>query len=230
MPSKHGNIFYFVLGCLVIFFGLFMYWPAQDIPLPKNAKKEGNVIHIDLSDGATNEAERKEASFAVPEKFKPRVSESGFAFYFKFPDGSPYSGNDFPLPPDQIRVVVRHHARLEASRSNYVLQHMQPKDGPLFATPWFVERKDGLEIYQYKINKTAIGTYFNFIAKDGSNILVDDSGDWSRDYEIDRQFRPHIELTYLVPKPIIRDSKHFIEYASAVDDSVLKLVQTFQSK
>lgn len=230
MPSKRIKIIFYVASSLAILCGLFIYWATRDIPLPNNAKKEGNMIHIDISEEATNEAAKKEALFIVPAKFTPKVSESGFAFYFKFPEGTPYTGNDFPLPPDQIRVVIRHHAKIEAARSSYILRKTQPKNGPLFATPWFVEAKDGLEIYQYKINATAIGTYFNFVATDGSNILAQDAGDWSRVYEIDRQLSPHIELTYLPPKNLVRGSKHFVEDVTAVDNAVLKLVQSFQSK
>jgi hypothetical protein len=39
------------------------------------------MIQIDISEDATNETERKEALFVVPEKFKPRVSEGGFALF-----------------------------------------------------------------------------------------------------------------------------------------------------
>lgn len=230
MPSKRIKIILYVLGSLAILSGLFIYWTTRDIPLPKNAKKVGDMIYIDISEEATNEAERKEALFVVPESFNPRVFESGFAFYFKFPDGTPHTGNDFPLPRDQIRVVIKHHAKIEAARSSYILRNTQLKGGKLFATPWFVESKDGLEIYQYKIDTTATGTYFNFVAKDGSNILAEDAGDWSRDYETNRQLSPHIELTYLPPKNLVRDFKHFVEDITAVDNAVLKLVKSFQSK
>lgn len=230
MPTKRSNTVYYVLGSLAILFGLFMYWAASDIPLPKNAKKIGDMIHIDISEGATNETERKDALFVVPERFKPGVFERGFAFYFKYPDGTPYSGNDFPLPADQIRVVVAHHAKTSALFSEGILRQTQPKNGPLFARPWFVEAKDGLEIYQYRINKTVIGTYFKFVATDGSNILTNDPGDWSRDYLTYRKLSPHIELNYLPPRSLVRDSKHLVEDISAIDNVVLKLVQSFQSK
>lgn len=230
MPNKRSNKLYYVIGSLVILIGLFMYWATSEIPLPKNAKKVGDMIQIDISEGATDEAERKEGGFVVPKSFNPRVFESGFAFYFKFPDGTPYSGDDFPLPQDQIRVVIKHHAKIEAARSSYILRNTQPMGGTLYATPWFVGSKDGLEIYQYRINATAIGTYFNFVAKDGSNILAEDAGDWSRDYEINRQLSPHIELTYLPPKNLIRDSNHFVEDVTTVDNAVLKLAHSFQSK
>lgn len=230
MPSKRIKIIFYVVGSLAVLFGLFMNWATSDIPLPKNAKMEGNMIHIDISEEATNEAEKKEALFIVPDKFKPRVSEGAIAFYFKFPDGTPYTGNESPIPLDSVRVVVKHHAKTTALLSEYVLRHTQPKGGALFATPWFVERKDRLEIYQYKINATAIGTYFNFVATDGSNILADDPGDWSRDYEINKKLSPHIELTYLLSKKLIRDPTHFVEDVTAVDNVVLKLVQSFQSK
>jgi len=85
-------------------------------------------------------------------------------------------------------------------------------------------------MYQYKINATAIGTYFKFVATDGSNILADDAGDWARAYEINRKLSPHIELNYLLSKKLVRDSKHFIEDVTAVDNAVLKLAKSFQSK
>ncbi|HUW25982.1 MAG TPA: hypothetical protein VMW07_05595 [Gallionella sp.] len=228
MPNNRSNVSYYVFGVIAVLFGLFMYWATSDIPLPNNAKKEGSMIHIDLSDGATDEREIKESLFVVPDKFKPRVSEGSFAFYFKLPDGTPYSGDDSPQPPDQVRVVVSHHAK--AFKSEYTLRNTQPKGGSLFATPWFVESKDGLEIYQFKINATAIGTYFNFVAKDGSNILALDAGSWSWKYEINRKLSPHIEITYLLPKPLVRDSKHFVEDVTVADNVILKLVQSFQSK
>jgi hypothetical protein len=219
-----------VISCLIILFGLFVFVSTRDIPLPNNAKKEGDMIHIDIGEEATNETEKKEARFIVPERFTPEVFERGFAFNFKLPDGTPYTGNESPVPLDRVRVVVKHHAKIEAARSSYILRQTQPKDGPLFAAPWFVESKDGLEIYQYKINATAIGLYFKFDASDGSNILADDAGDWARAYEINRKLSPHIELNYLLSKKLVRDPKHFIEDVTAVDNAVLKLVQSFQSK
>lgn len=230
MPSKRSKIIFYVVGSLAILFGLFMSWATSDIPLPKNAKKEGHMIHIDINEEATNEAERKEASFVVPEKFTPEVFERGFAFNFKFPDGTPYTGNESPVPVDRVRVVVRHHAKIEAARSSYILLHTQPKDGPLFTIPWFVESKDGVEIYQFKINSSAIGTYFKFVATDGSNVLAEDGGDWASAYQVDRKLSSHIELTYMLKKPLVRDTKHFVEDVTAVDNAVLKLVQSFQSK
>lgn len=230
ISNKHSNNLYYIIGSFAILFGLFMFFASSDIPPPKNAKKVGNVIHIDIGEEATSDTEKKEVSFVVPDKFKPRVFESEIDFYFKFPDGTPYSGNDFPLPRDQIRVEIKHHAKIGAARSNYILKNIQPKGGELFATPWFVESKGGLDTYQYKISATAIGTYFNFVAKDGSNILANVPTDLSRSYTIDRQFSPHIELTYLIPKNLIRDPKHFIDDVTAVDNAVLKLVQSFQSK
>lgn len=230
MPTKRSNISYYVFGGLAVLFGLFMFWATRDIPLPNNARKEGGMIYIDISDGATDEAEKKEALFIVPDKFKPKVSEGAIAFNFKFPDATPYTGNESPVPLDSVRVVIEHHAKIEAARSSYILRQTQPKDGPLFAIPWFVENKDGLEIYKYKISATAIGTYFKFVATDGSNILAGDAGDWARAYETNRKLSSHIELIYLVPKPLIRDPKHFVEDVTAVDNAVLKLVQSFQSK
>lgn len=225
---NHGNRLAYAVGSLVVLFGLFMFWATRDIPLPKNARAERDIINIDLSNGATNEAEKKETLFVVPAKFKPKVSEGAIAFHFKFPEGTPYSGNDSPIPRDSIRVVIKHHAKIEAALSTYILRNIQPIGGPLFAVPWFVERKDGVEIYQYKINASAMGTYFNFVAKDGNNILADDPGSWSRNYEISRKLSPHIELTFLVGKSLIRDSEHFIEDVSAVDKAVVNLVRSFQ--
>lgn len=232
MSGQRGpfSVRLYVLGALAILFGIFMAWATRDIPLPSNAKKVGDMIYIDLSDGATNEAERKESLFVVPEKFKPKVSEGVIAIHFKFPDGTPYTGSDSPIPSDSIRLVIKHHAKPEALLSEHILRHTQPKGGALFATPWFVESKNGVAIYQFKINATAIGTYFNFVAKDGASILVEDPGNWSRNYEINRKLSSHIELTYLVGKPLIRDSKHFIEDLTAIDNAVLKLVQSFQPK
>jgi hypothetical protein len=221
-----------ILAFLLVLFGLFIYWAASDIPLPKNAKKIGDKIYIDISEGATDETERKEAMFVVPESFNPRVFESGFAFYFKYPGGVPYTGNDFPLPRDQIRVVVEHHAKISALPSEYILREIQPREGLLKNVPYFVEKKDGMEIYQYDYGRTGetnIGTYFKFVAADGSNLVVGDAAVWSRDYEINRKLSLHIELYSMPPKNLVRDSKHFIEDITAIDNTVLKLVQSFQS-
>lgn len=221
-----------ILLTLMVLFGLFMLWATSKVPLPKNANMKGHMVNIDLSEGATDEREKKESLFVVPDNFKPGVSEATIDFYFKFPEGTPYIGNDTPLPPDQIRVVIKHRAKTEG-RSEYSLRHTQPKDGLLKNVPYFVESKDGMEIYQYdygKVGERSIGTYFNFVAEDGKYILVDDPGNWSRDYVINRKLSPHIEITYLLPKPLVRDSKHFVEDVTIADNVVLKLVQSFQSK
>lgn len=229
MLSKRKNIFYYVLGSLVILFGLLMFWAARDSPLPSNTRKDGNMTHIDISEGAANEVEKREAFFTVPDKFKPRVSKGAVAFYFKFPEGTPYSGDDFPIPTDQIRVLIEHHARPKALPSEYILRKIQPKDGPLGSTPWFLESKDGLEIYKYRI-KTSVGTYFKFVNKDNQSILIDDPGDWSSAYVVYRKLSPNIQLTYIFNKHLIRDQKYFIEDIQTIDNAALKLVKSFQSK
>lgn len=229
MLSKRKNIFLYVFGSLVIFFGFLMFWAARHFPLPSNTRNDGNMIHIDISEGATNEAEKRGASFTVPDKFKPRVSKGAVAFYFKFPEGTPYSGDDFPLPSNQIRVLIEQHAKPEALPSEYILRKTQSKDGPLGSTPWFLESKDGLEIYKYRI-KTSVGTYFKFVNKDNQSILIDDPGDWSSAYVVYRKLSPNIQLTYLFNKHLIRDQKHFIEDIPAIDNAALKLVQSFQTK
>lgn len=220
-----------ILAILLVLFGLFMYWATNDIPLPKNAKKVGDKIYIDISEGATNDTGRKEALFVVPEKFRPKVSEGLFTLNFKFPDVTPYTGNETPVPHDRVRVVVRHHAKIEAARSTYVLLHTQPKNGTLKNVPYLVDSMDGLDIYKYDFGRGGeinIGTYFKFIAADGSTVLAQDAGDWASAYQIDRKLSSHIELTYMLKKSLVRDSKHFIGDVTAVDSAVLKLVQSFQ--
>lgn len=227
------NIFLYALSSLVILIGLFAYWASREIPLPSNAWKVGDMIHIDISEGATDQIEKAEATFVVPEKFKPRVSDSGFAFYIKFPHSTPYSGNDFPLPRDQVRVVVRHYAKTSALPSKYILRETQPRGGLLKNMPYFVGEKNGMETYQYdygRAGETNIGTYFRFVTKNGQTILVGDPGDWSRDYEVNRQISSHVGLIYLPPKKLFRDTDHFVEEITAMDNVVVKLVQQFQSK
>lgn len=229
--TKSIKILLYATGTLLVLFGMSIYWASREIPLPSNAKKIGDMIHIDISEGATNPTERAQANFVVPEKFKPSVSDSVFAVYIKFPDGTPYSGNDFPLPNDQIRVVVKHYAKAEALPSESLLRRLQIKDGGLKNVPYFVKKKDGVEMYQYDYgsNKKTIGTYFKFTAADGSKIIADDPGDWSRDYEVNRRVSPHIALIYLPPKNLIR-STHLVEDMTTIDDVVLKLVRSMQSK
>lgn len=232
VASKRRKISLYALGSLVILFGLFMFWATSEIPLPSNAKKEGDVVRIDLSEGTADETERKESLFIVPGKFKLGVSEATVAFYFRYPDSFPYTGDESPVPPDSVRVVIRHHAKIEAARSSYILKKTQPVNGSLKNVPYLVERKGGMEIYKldYGSDRPTIATYFNFIAEDGSNILVRDSGEWSGAYHIDRELSPHIEITYLPPKHLVRDAQHLVEDVTAIDNVVLKLVQSFQSK
>lgn len=233
MPSKCSKTDCYIICGLVTLSGLFLFWAARDIPLPDNAKKEGGMIYIDISEGATGETEKKEALFVVPEKFTPKVSEGLFTFNFKFPVATPYTGNESPVPLDSVRVVVGHKVKAESMRSKYILLHLQPKNGLLKHVPYLVESKDGVEIYEYDYGRAGeqnIGTYFKFVATDGNNVLAQDSGDWSHAYQVDRKLSSHIELTYMLPKPLVRDSKHFVEDVTAVDNAVLKLVQSFQSK
>lgn len=232
MANKR-NISYYAFGGLAVLLGLFMYWATSDIPLPKNAKKVGDMIHIDISEEASNEAEKKEGLFVVPEIFKPKVSEGAFTFNFRFPDTTPYTGNESPVPLDSIRVVITHHKKTTALPAEYILRKTQAKDGLLKNVPYFVENKDGLEIYQYdygRAGETNIGTYFKFVTADGRNFVVGDAGDWSHVYEINRKLSPHVALFSMPPKNLVRDPKHFIEDVTAVDNAVLKLVQSFQPK
>jgi hypothetical protein len=229
MPVKLKSIFLYVLGSLVILFCLFVYWVSREIPLPSNAKKVGDMIHIDISEGATDTVEKAQGTFVVPERFKPSVSDRAFSIYIKYPVAMPYSGNDFPLPKDQVRVALEHHIKASALPSEYLLRKIQPSNGPLFATPWLEATKNGIEVYRYKIDASAMGTYYKFTANDGGNIVVDDPGDWSRDYIVNRALTPHIALLYLPPKNLIRNT-HFTADITAVDNVVLKLMQTFQTK
>ena len=229
MINKRMNIFYYVLGGLVILLGLLMFRATRDIPLPSNAKKEGNMIHIDLSEGAINEAEKKEALFKVSEKYKPHVTESSFYFYFKYPEGTPYTGYETPVPYNRVRVDLGHSIKPEALLSEYVLRKTQPKDGPL-STPWFLESKDGLNIYKYSYGGSELGTYFKFVTKEGKNIVIDDPGSWSRVYKVYTKLSSHMELDYLFNKNLVRGPAHFIEDVPLIDKAALKLVQSFQSK
>lgn len=188
------------------------------------------MIHIDISEGATDQTEKAQALFAVPEKFKPKVSEGAFAFDIKYPDATPYSGNESPVPLDSVRVTVIHHKKKSALPSEYLLREIQPPNGSLYATPWLEETRDGMEVYRYKIDATAMGIYFKFTAVNTPPLLVADHGDWSHAYTIYRKLDSHMELTYLVLKPLIRDSRYFTQDLAAVDNVVLKLVQSFQSK
>lgn len=228
MPNRSKTMVY-VLGGLVILLGLFMFWTTRDVPLPGNAKKEGDVIRIDISEGATDEHKIKESLFVVPTQFKPEVKKGAITLHMKFSDGAPYTGASLTRPPDRVKVVIEHRAKAEG-RSDYILRHTQPRGGQLFATPWLVESKDGLDIYQYKISDKVTGTYFNFVAKDGANVLAEDAGSWSQNYVISRKLSPHIEITYLLPKKLVRDSKSFVEDVTAADNAVLKLVRSFQQK
>lgn len=220
-----------ILAILLVLFGLFMYWATNDIPLPKNAKKVGDKIYIDISEGATDETERKEALFVVPEKFKPKVSERAFAFNFKFSDATPYSGNETPVPYDSIRVVVTHYKKVTAIPAESSLRKTQARDGLLKNVPYFVENKDGLEIYQYdygRAGETTIGTYYRFVTAGGSTMLVGDSGEWSHAYRIHGELSPHIALLSMPSKKLVRYPQYFKEDLIAVDNAVLKLVQSFQ--
>lgn len=233
MKNRVNKKSYYVFGSLAILFGLFMYWATSDIPLPKNAQKVGDMVYIDISEETTNEAEKREAFFNVPTTFTPIVSEGLFTFNFKFPDATPYTGNETPVPRDRVRVAVRHHAKIEAARSNYILLRTQPKDGPLKQIPYLVDSRDGLETYKFdygRAGETNIGTYSKIITKDGSTLLVEDAGNWAKTYRVDRKLSSHIELTYLLQKSLVRDSKYFVEDVIAVDNALLKLVHSFQSK
>jgi hypothetical protein len=230
MP-KLLQIMMYIFIPIAILFGLFMFLATRDVPLPNSANKVGKLILIDISEGAKDAKERQESLFLVPERFKPSVFEGGFSFYFKFPDESPYTGNETPIPSDRIRVVVQHHTIIDAARSIYVLKNPQLKGGTRNA-PYFVEKKDGMAIYkhQYAKEASAVSTYYSFAASDGNQVLVEDPYDWSRSYQVDRKISPHIELTYFVSKPLVRDRKHFIEDVTAIEKLVLKLVQSFQGK
>lgn len=197
--------------------------------LPKNAKKVGDTIYVELGRKAAKDSERREGRFAIPASHMPRISEAFIAFYFRFPDGKPYSGDEFPVPTDSIRVVIRPHANAEAARSIGALRNIQPKDGPQVGIPWLVQRKYDLAIYQYRINETAKGTYYSIAAKDGSSVLADDPGPWARTYMVYRPLSPHIEISYLPNKSLVRDLEHFAQDMTAIDREVIKQVKRFQS-
>jgi hypothetical protein len=220
-----------VIITLAAIVGAIMFWATRDIPLPSNAKNQSGMIRIDISDGATDPQEIEESKFSIPAEFKPQVSEGAIAFYFRFPDKTPYSGADSPLPADRIRVVLKHHARPGAARSISALRKTQSRDGLLKSVPYFVEALGKLDIYQFDYGgngRRTIGTYFNFVAGDGNAILAEDPGGWARSYEINRTLNRHVEITYLLPKPFVRDTQHFIEDVTSVDDVVVELVKSFQ--
>ncbi|MDP1635606.1 MAG: hypothetical protein Q8L69_13105 [Gallionellaceae bacterium] len=219
----------FVLGGLVILFGALMFWSAREAPLPDNARKDGAMMRIDIGEGAADEGEIKESLFTVPDQFEPKVTKGAITLQMKFPDGAPYAGASLTQSGGRIKVVIEHRAKTEA-RSDSILRHTQPWGGQLLATPWLVESKDGLDIYHYKVSEKVTGTYFSFVAKDGSRVLAEDAGGWSQNYVISRKLSPHIEITYLLPKKLVRDSKSFVEDVTVADNVVLKLVQSFQPK
>lgn len=226
--SKRSKTILYMFCSLAALFGLFMLWATSDIPLPSNAKKEGSTIRIDISAEAKDEREIKESLFIVPNKFRPKVSEGAIVFYFKFPDGIPYSGNDSPIPPDSIKVNIIHHSKPTALRSEYMLRQTQSNIGELKKFPYVMERRDRLEIYRVEYGSDI--PYYNFVAKDGSNVLAQDWGDGFRDYIINRKLSSHIEIEYLLSKHLVRDTQHFVEDITAIDNVVLNLVRSFQVK
>lgn len=234
MPDMNNKTIYYMLGGLIVFFGLYMYWATSDIPLPKNAKKAGDMIHVDIGGGLTNKTEVNEAVFIVPSTFTPKVAQELFTFNFKFPEATPYTGDEFPIPPDRIRVVVRHHRTIESARSVYILRHAQTKDGNTKkSTPYLVDSRDGVEIYKYDYGKagtTTIGTYYKFVANDGNSVLLQDPGSSAKAYQVDRTLSSHIELTYMLQKHLVRDPEHLIEDVTALDNAVLNIVKSFQAK
>lgn len=221
---------HFVLVIIVALLGLFLLWAIQDPPLPKKARAKGNAIYIDLGSRSQDGSEANNLRFAVPKAHAPSVTESLFTFYFRYPSGTPYTGNESPVPLDSIRVVVQYRSQGEVMRSRRALSKMQPKDGPLVAVPWFLENKHGLTTYQYRVDATANGAYYTLSGRDGRTLLADDPGNWTGVYRVDREFGPHIELTYYVSKPLIRDLEHFVEDVTKVDDAVLAKLQSFQVK
>ena len=160
MASKRSKIILYVFGGLAIFLALIVYWGTRAIPLPNNAKQEGGMIHIDISEGATDVRLKKELSFVVPEAFNCKVGESGFTFNLKFTDGSSYTGNEMPMPDDKVLVIVSRVKVPGRTMSEFKLRRIQPKNGALKNVPYLVESKNGLAIYQYDYgsDKPTIGT------------------------------------------------------------------------
>jgi hypothetical protein len=190
------------------------------------------MTYIDISEGSTDEYQKKDLLFVVPDGFKPAVHETGFAFDLKFTDGSPYTGNEMPKPDDQVRVGVLRVREQGRRKSEYTLKRTQPQNGTLKNVPYLVESKAGLEIYQYDYgkNETTIGTIYSFVTEEGDRVVVEDPGDWAWGYKVARRFTDNIELEYQFSKKQVHDQKSFISDVMRVDNAIVKVVKSFQSK
>lgn len=216
--------------CLAIFSALTIFLGLRDIPLPKNAKNVGGMIHIDISDALAGGRPSKDLLFVIPESFKPEVVERAFVFFLKYTDGSPYTGNESPRPNDRVLVIVEHIAP-GRSKSEFALRRTQPKNGLLKNVPYFVEDRNGVEVYEYDFgsNEPTMGSYFSFTSEEGIKVLVQDPGRSSVNYRIYRKLTDNIEINYHCSKNLIHDSKSFISDVMRIDKAVTKAVRSFQS-
>lgn len=232
MADKRNSIILYLFGGLGILLALLVISIMENSKPPKNVKHEGGMAYIDISDEATDESLKKELLYVVPDSFNPRVYESGFSVFISSTDGSPLSGNDMPKPVDEVLLSVRYVKGPDQMASVNMLKRTQSNNGPLKNVPSLVERKNGMEIYQYDYgqNETTIGKIYSFTTKEGDPIIVDDPGDWSWGYKVARKYTDHIQLRYQFSKKHIHDQKSFIADVMRVDKAVVEVVKSFQTK
>jgi hypothetical protein len=216
----------------VFMIGWLIFWATRPEPLPHNVQRVGNALRVDVCEGATDDVVKKNCLFVIPEAFHPKFVTDSFIFNLKLPDGSPLSEKESTVGDDIVMVAVSYIRPPSLGFTGYLLKRLQPKDGGLKNVPFLVESRNGLDIYQYDYGQgqSSMGTIYSFVTPSKAQIIVDNRGEWSKNYRAFRKLSGYVELDYTASKKQDQSFSSFVSDVTRVDNAIVKTVQSFQSK
>jgi hypothetical protein len=84
--------------------------------------------------------------------------------------------------------------------------------------------------YDYGKDKSSLGTIYSFVTSSEAQIIVDNRGEWSKNYRAFRKLSGYVELDYTASKKQVQSFSSFVSDVTRVDNAIVKTVQSFQSK
>lgn len=170
---------------------------------------------IRLSDGDSSQL------FVMPDGLKVEQRTQSLLFFrVAYPGMSARAPEGRPQD-DEIAVWISQGSHI--GRGDALVKQAAEKIDPLRPGQFYRDGKEGeFEIYRGMLDKTTSlpqSTIYVFRDSDGELVAVEDSGSWSRAYNVSRKIGPRLHVRYNIAKSLGHD---FVEIDKVVKAFILK--------
>jgi hypothetical protein len=186
---------------------------------PKAPPDPTMIEKIELRNGALS------AVFAMPASYKARrATDNLLKFTIKYP--SMEAANPDAIPePDTISFYIQVFDGLGSTE--YMVSKSSDHFDPAYPGQYYHAGTENFyELYRHIRGRGASQTEITtrvFKAEDGSLVGIEDPGEWSVCYEVERKIKPNLHIKYLIAKPLGND---FIQIDKAVTIFIKQHLQT----